>query len=52
MKQPSENRQRSRAVRPAKSGRKYELVDQFAVKSVAFKLCGVPRYTLEEVAEP
>jgi hypothetical protein len=36
----------------AANGRKYELVDEFAVKMTVFKPCGVRRYRLEEITEP
>ena len=35
-----------------KGGKKFQLVDEFATKTILFKPCGVRRYKLEEIAEP
>lgn len=39
-------------VAAATNGRKFQLIDEFAQKTVVFKPCGVRRYKLEEVSEP
>lgn len=35
-----------------RGGKKYQLLDQFAVKTVVFRACGVRRFKLEEIVEP
>jgi hypothetical protein len=35
-----------------RNGRKFELIDRYAVKTVVFQPCGVRRFEFAEVTEP
>jgi hypothetical protein len=35
-----------------KSGKKFQLIDRYAFKTVVFQPCGVRRYQFDEVTEP